>query len=249
MRYKKGIALEMRQRGFSYSEIEQRLGIPKSTLNFWLKEIKLTPEQNEKLRKRQIEALKKSSSRRKEKFEQSIVTIQNLSSKEIAKISQRELWLMGVMLYWRERLGDDLSRGVRFSSTDPTLLKLFLKWLREIGQITEDEIAFDIFVHRKSGQLIAKKKRLKNSNLESTIQSLPVFQEAIKYWARELDVPKDQFIHMYGQSRRSEKSGSGERRKNTSRAPHGFVRIRVKASSLLARQISGWIKGITQQLL
>ena len=45
----KDSAIKLRQRGFSIGEIERRLGIPRSTLSGWLKNIKLTAEQKEKL--------------------------------------------------------------------------------------------------------------------------------------------------------------------------------------------------------
>ena len=225
-RYKKGIALDMRRRGFSYSEIQNRLGVPKSTLNSWLGKIKLDDELVKKLYNRKIEALRKSSTRRISQLKENIATIQNISSQEVSKISQRELWFMGVVLYWRERLGDDLRRGVRFSSADPYLLKFFLKWLREIGKIPDEEITFNIFVG-------ADRRTMTD--------------DIIEHWSRAIGFPKHKFAHIYFQKVYRRKKGSGRKRKSNPRTLDGFIQIRVKASSLLARQISGWIKGIQRQ--
>ena len=227
-RYKKGIALDMRRRGFSYSEIQNRLGVPKSTLTSWLGKIKLDDELVKKLYNRKIEALRKGSARRISRLKENIATIQNISSQEVSKISQRELWFMGVVLYWRERLEDDLRRGVRFSSADPYLLKFFLKWLQEIGKIPDEEITFNIFVGA---------------------DRRAVTDDIIEHWSRAIGFPKHKFVHIYFQKayRRKKGKGSGKMRKSNSRTLDGFIQIRVKASSLLARQISGWIKGIQLQ--
>ena len=62
-----------------------------------------------------------------------IAEIKKTSAKDIQEITKKELWLMGIVLYWRERLlsgnENDLRKGVKFSSSDPYLIKLFLKWL------------------------------------------------------------------------------------------------------------------------
>lgn len=235
IRYKKGIAIEMRQKGFSYSEIQNRLGVPKSTLNSWLGKMELDAEAIKKLHERRIDALRKSRARRVSHLKSRIETIQNTSSGEISKLSQRDLWLMGIILYWRERLSDDFTRGVRFSNSNPLLLKFFLKWLKEVGQITTDEIKFDIFVNAD---------RRNSTN------------DIISYWSDSIDVPKHSFTHIYFQKIYRHKSqgvkqGVKKEKLNMpqagSRAAQGFIRIRVKASSLLARQISGWIKGIQHQ--
>jgi len=53
--YKKNIAIDMRKRGFSYSDIYNKMNIPKSTIVSWVKDVKLTKEQKEKLKKRRTE--------------------------------------------------------------------------------------------------------------------------------------------------------------------------------------------------
>lgn len=204
-------AIELRKKGFSYSEIKKLLFVSKSTISYWLKKIKLSEPQLRRLKLKRSEAGKAGSRFKKLKTLDAIQKIQREASAEIKKISKRELWLMGIMLYWKERLShgnrSDLRKGVRFTSSDSHLIKLFLKWLREIGQLKREEVAFDIFLSR----------RKRNMN------------RVINYWSEITDYPKESFSRIYLQSGKTE---------------FGLLRVRVKASSMLARQISGWINGV-----
>ncbi len=219
---KKKETIELRRRGFSYSEIKKSLFVPKSTLSSWLKKVKLSPSQLRRLKRKRSEAAKAGSRIKKFKTLQVIERIQKTSVTNIKKISRRELWLMGIMLYWKERLShgnrSDLKKGVRFTSSDPDLIRLFLKWLRDIGHLEKEEIVFDIFVS----------KRKKNKD------------KIITYWSGITGYSKNNFSRIYFQKTALKKS----KRQSKSRAEFGFLRIRVKASSMLARQISGWVNGI-----
>lgn len=201
-KYKKNIAIDMRKRGLSYSDIQNKMNVPKSTIAYWIKNIPLTKEQSQKLKNRRIEIAKLNSQKRILKNQKLIKEIEISSSSNIQKISKRELWLMGIILYWKSKNKNDFRNGVRYTSSDPNLIKLFLKWLRDIGGIEDHEISFDIFTGSKGG-------------------------DSISYWSRVTGFPKKHFGSIY-----HKKSG------------FGFLRIKVKSSSMLARQISGWIKGI-----
>ncbi len=201
----KDFAIELRKGGYSYSEIKKFCPVPKSTLSYWFRDLKLSEPQLARLKKKRIEATRRGSKTKTLKTFKAIEEIQNRAAKDIGKISKRELWLMGVVLYWRERNKNDFRKGVYFSSSNPELINFFLKWLKEVGGIRDEEIAFDIFT-----------RKLK--------------EDPGLYWSEITGFPKKTFSHVYIQKRASK----------------GFLRIRVKASSMLARQVSGWAKGIEQ---
>ncbi len=218
----KDFAIELRKGGYSYSEIMKFSPVPKSTLSYWFRNIKLSEPQLARLKKKRIEAAQKGSKAKILKTSKAIEAIRQSSSKDIGKISKRELWLMGVVLYWRERLlnnnDSDLKKGIRFTSSDQHLIKLFLKWLEDVGGITKKEINFDIFLPEN-----------KKSSLN----------DYVGYWAKATGFPKDNFSRYYLQKVKVKKS-----KRVTKKSDHGLLRIRVKASSMLARQISGWVNGI-----
>ncbi len=207
----KDFAIELRKGGYSYSEIKKFCPVAKSTLSYWFRNIKLSEPQLARLKKKRIESARKGSEAKILKTSKAIEEIQKTSAKDIGKISKRELWLMGVVLYWRERLlnknDSDLKKGVRFTSSDPHLIKLFLKWLVDVGGIKNEEINFDIYIGKDDQKLL---------------------NDTVNYWASITGFLKANFSRYYvlKKSKRS------------------LLRIRVRASSMLARQISGWVKGV-----
>src|SRR3989344_8878592 len=223
-KFKKQTALELRKKGFSYSEIREKIKIPKSTLSFWLKSVKLTDYQTQKLKDKREKIAKANSAKRGLSIERQIEEIKNTSSKNIGQISKRELWLIGIILYWLKRNKDDLKNGVTFASSDPGILKLFLKWLKEVGGIKDQEIKFDIFL---------KKKKVVSENL---------LKEIIRYWSNAIGYPKERFLHHIYFQKSNTISKDNQNIDNDK--IYGFLRVRVGSSSMLARQISGWIEGI-----
>lgn len=234
VRFKKGIALELRKKGLSYSDIQNSINIPRSTVAYWLKDVELSDEQTEKLKTKRSQVAKANVEKRVSRILRETEEIKTSSAKEIGGITKRELWLMGLMLYWRERFltgnESDLRKGVRFTSSDPDLIKLFLKWLQEIGRIEDEELAFDIFISKD-------KKNLSD--------------EARNYWSGITGFSRGHFSRMYFYKAGKSSKGRGPDRKEKKSArssKHGLLRIRVKASSMLARQIAGWISGAREKL-
>lgn len=236
----KNSAIEMRKRGLSYNEIKSLISISKGTLSRWFKGVQLTDAQRKKLDDRRRSAAIRGSKTRKLKTQEAIEKVKRSSAKDIKKISPRELWLMGIMLYWRERFlhgkEHDTKQGVNFSSSNPNLIKLFLKWLRDVGGLKDNEIHFAIFMGKSKKDSIHK---------------------AVGYWSRITQFSKDSFSRFYLQADNKKFNSSSENLKNgqnrkprkpVKRGKHGFLQIKVRASSMLARQISGWINGI-QELL
>ena len=200
-KYKQNIAIEMRKRGLSYSEIENRIHIPKSTLSYWLKNLKLTPEQIKKLNDKRVEVARANALKKISRTAKAVEESKLSSSRDIKEISKRELWLMGVVLYWKNGNKSDLKKGAHFSSADPDMIKLFLKWLREVGGIEDKEIRFDVFAPKK------------------------LTETAINNWSKITGFPKNHFKNFYRQK-------------------SSFLRVKVAQSSMLARQIAGWVQGI-----
>ncbi len=209
----KEFAIDLRNGGYSYSEIQKFCPVPKSTLSYWFRNIKLSEPQQERLKKKRIESAKRGSKAKSLKVFKTIEEIQKTALKDIGKISKRELWLMGIILYWRERLlnknESDLKRGVRFTSSDPEIINLFIKWLLIAGGIERNEICFDLYIAKDNQDLLS---------------------QTVEYWSKETGFSKDNFFRYYV-LKKSKKS---------------LLKIRVKSSSMLARQISGWARGVSR---
>ena len=223
---RKNLAMSLRRGGYSYSEIQKFVSVPKATLSYWFKDIKLSEAQLVRLQKKRNDAIQEGAQIRSKRVNEAIEKIERTSAKDIKDISKRELWLMGVMLYWRERVSDrDVKKGVKFTSSDPHLIRLFLKWLMEVGQLGEADVLCDILIEGD--------------------KDLPAgrHEKAISYWSEVTSFPQTVFTRVYVQ-----KTKKKRKKRETKKAEFGLLRIRVKASSMLARQLSGWIMAIQNKI-
>ncbi len=131
-------AIELRMTGKSYNEIAKDLGVWKSSLSYWLKGLKLPPEA--------VKILEAKSNYSKEKFleynrqkhecvEAENKAIRENFSKKIRPITDYELLLLGVALYWGEgckRHSRQNSVYASLCNSDPCIIKVFLRFIREI---------------------------------------------------------------------------------------------------------------------
>lgn len=207
----KRLAIDLRKKGYSYSEIQNFVSVPKSTLGVWLKKVKLSSLQLERVRQKRILGSKRGAEKKSIDVQKAIDKIRKSSAQDIKIISTRELWLLGIMLYWKRLSEKDIKKGVHFTSSDPFLIRFFLRWLFQIGRLTKKEIMLDLFVNKKG--------KIKEKDVN----------EIKTYWSRITHFSVQDFTRTY---------------QHTSHTPHGMLRVRVRASSMLSRQIAGWIQGI-----
>lgn len=216
------LAVALRKQGLSYLEILNRIPVAKSTLSLWLREIGLSQRQQQRLTQKKLDSARRGGERRRTQRLQVVEAIWKSALQDIKTISNRELWLMGVMLYWAEGSKEKEGRpgsGVQFTNSDPYMIKLFLKWLKDIARVPDQDIKFDIFIHENSKNHIRK---------------------VVHHWSRVSTFPARYFSRIY--FKRNNKTN----RKNVGESYFGVLRVGVKASSSINRKITGWINGINQ---
>lgn len=214
-------AIKLRKRGFSYNEILNEIPVAKSTLSLWLRSVGLAKKQRQRLTKKKIEGQRKGAKARRDYRLVITKEIKDIARKEIGKLSNRELWLIGVALYWAEgakQKEHNVSQKVKFSNSDPAMIKIFLKWLQNICGIPKTEISFRISLH------------------EVALNKLSKVQ---KYWAATTEFPINNF-----QKIDWKKHKIYTNRKNIGEKYFGLLNIYIKNSTNLNRKIEGWIEGI-----
>lgn len=218
----KKLAIKLRKEGKSYAEILSEIAVAKSTLSVWLREVRLSTRQKQRLsEKKRISALKGAQAMHKKRINNT-ENIMREAKKDIGRISKRELLLIGTCLYWAEgskQKPHNLSTGVSFSNSDPQMLSLFLDWLRMLN-ISPDDILFSIYLHDS-----ARARR----------------REITQYWSKTLKLSINKLEKIYYKRDKVKTF-----RKNTGAEYFGQIRINVRKSTELNRRISGWIQGICQ---
>jgi hypothetical protein len=151
-------AVSLRREGYSYNEILKIVPVAKSSLSLWLKEVGLSKQQKQRLTEKKLASARRGAeSRRNQKI---FITekIKSEAQKEILEISEKELWLIGVALYWAEgsKEKDRKSGKMCFNNSDHKMVLLFRKWLVEICKIPADELIYSLYIHEKADWQKAK---------------------------------------------------------------------------------------------
>lgn len=213
-------AVHLRQQGWSYNVIEQRLGVSKSTLSHWLREIPYTP--NAKMIDRINEGLRKSVLFKHKQRLKSIADARSIAKREIGKLSQRDLFLLGLGIYIGE--GSKLYEEVRVINANPEVIRLAVKWFREICKIPLANFGLVIHIYPDNSK-----------------------KAALKYWSKVSGVPVSQFGKMQIDIR------TNKSRKKHRMLPYGTAHLKVKACGnpqfgvQLHRRIIGWIEAVHEQ--
>ncbi len=214
-------AINLRKSGYSYTEILRKIPVAKSTLSLWLRSIGLSKRQKQRLTKKKLIAMKRGwESCHKRRLEITGL-IKDEARKEISRISRRDLWMIGIALYWAEGHKEKTKSSLtELGNSDPYLIKIFLKWLRKICKISKKDINFWLFLHETSRERLL---------------------EVQKYWAKATGFKIENF-----QKVSWKKHKINTKRKNIGENYYGLLRIIVKRSVNLNRKIAGWIEGICE---
>jgi transcriptional regulator with XRE-family HTH domain len=117
-----------REDGLPINEIARRVSVSKSSVSIWVRDIELTPQQQEALRaknpayNRQLSGWRQNAAKHRAKR----VAAQE-NGRGLARRSE-PLHLAGCMLYWAE--GAKSRNQLCFSNSDPEMVRLFVAFLK-----------------------------------------------------------------------------------------------------------------------
>jgi len=154
------VARNLRFKGKSVREIVKAIKCSKSTISRWVQDISLTEKQIKRLRTNQDKARAKAAKHPnspKQKWGRIRKAIFENAKQEISQNPDKTtLKLIGAALYWAE--GYTAGRNkVFFSNSDPAMLRLMMRFFREICRVPEGKFRGGINIHSHSG--VAKAKR------------------------------------------------------------------------------------------
>lgn len=214
-------AIEYRKQGYSYNMICEKLGLGKSTVANWTNAIPYTP--NQKVIKRiGLAKLKSALFKQNQKIEE-VKEMKVLAVKELGKITKRDLWLLGIGLYLGE--GTKSFEFVRIVNSDPQIIKIAIKWFREICGLKDEN--FNPYIHAYP-----------DNNIKKTIS----------YWSKVTGIGKRQFGKTQIDLRNHKMA---VKRKSL---PYGTLHLHIKScgnkefGKRLHRRIIGWIESSLEQI-
>lgn len=165
-------AVELRQKGVSYSKIREELCVSKSTLSLWLREYPLTKKQVSNLvwnNNVRIEKFRNTMSKKRASYNQSLFA---LASSRIGEMSKREIMIAGTFLFWGEGSKTKDSSFV-ITNTDPAMIRFCIAWLKQMS-VPISRLKFNLHIY---------------ADMDA--------DESITFWANQLGVKADQFRRPY----------------------------------------------------
>ncbi len=141
----------MRRRGKSYSKIAKELGVPKSTLSNWFSDLNWSRELKDKLTDKARYTSKRKFLRvvrqRSKYWENKRKISKEEARTAFPSLMKDPLFISGISIYWGE--GDSkLSNGkLRISNTDPKMIVVFIRFLKETLAVSNDKIRIGIILY------------------------------------------------------------------------------------------------------
>ncbi len=141
-------AIELRLRGGTYSAIKSLLGISKSTLSYWLRDIELKPSQREKINKdamaKRVETYIQTTRARRKRIIQEYYEIEK---KNLGIVTKRDFLVAGLFLYLGEgEKGNWFTSAV--SNSNPTTIKFVVFWFTKILDVDRKKIKIRLHLYQ-----------------------------------------------------------------------------------------------------
>lgn len=217
-------ALRLRRKGWSIGDIARKVEVSKGTCSLWCRDIVLTKKQIDKLWRKDMEGaylgrLKAAENRREERMER-MKSYAKQGKMDVAKISERELFILGVGLYWSE--GDKKSRQMVFANSDPGMILVWLRWLKTIFNVGVDGVSCYVGINELHEQRVP---------------------EVEKYWSEITGIPRDRF------TKASLKRVANKKIYPNSDKHYGTLFVRTLKSTNLNYRIMGMIEAVSEQFM
>lgn len=209
-------ARALRLQGLTYDRIRAELGCSKSSVSLWVRDLPRPArsgtggEVPAAARRGREAALRRREEERRE--------TKRAAAGEIGAMSDRELFLLGVGLYWAEGSKAKPYRPqerVTFVNSDPGMITVFLAWLRLLD-VPPEHLRFHVHIHESAD-----------------------VSEAERFWAGHVGHGPESF----GRTT-VKKHNPTTNRRNTGERYRGCLVVRVNKGAELYRRIEGWWYGI-----
>ncbi|MFE1934965.1 hypothetical protein ACFW95_32255 [Streptomyces sp. NPDC059474] len=210
-------AREMRLRGMTYDRIQLELGCSKSSISLWVRDLP-KPDRPPRTREEASAIAKRGweATLRQREIERQRTKL--AAAREVGKLTDRELFLVGVGLYWSEGSKSkphNPTERATFINSDPDMIQLYLAWLSLLG-VEPERLRYRAMIH-ESAQVA----------------------DAERYWAELIGVDVTTL-----ERTTLKKHNPKTVRKNVGEGYRGCLVVRVLKSADLYRRIEGWWYGI-----
>jgi lambda repressor-like predicted transcriptional regulator len=165
-------ALELRKAGWSFKMIEAETGVPRSTLSGWLRYVEVL-KYHPAVRQRTLVGQRAAVAANKRRLQALQEKVRDDAIHEMRElfatgVTDRELFLIGLTLYWAE--GGKTSGQVSIANSDPAIIKTFVLWVERCLKLGRAHLRANVHTHPDVDP-----------------------DEAETYWSEIIGIPRSQF--------------------------------------------------------
>lgn len=211
---------ELRRLGYTYSEIAELTGASAGSISPWVRDVE--PISRDRAERRRLAGLRRSARVRGELADRRRRFETDLAAARIGPLDDQSLFLVGVALCWAEGSKSksyDIREDVRFVNSDPSIISVFMAWLRLVG-VSLEHCGFRVAIHETADVAAAE-----------------------HYWAQLVGVDHCRLFPTTIKRHRPTTN-----RLNTGEGYRGCLVVSVRRSAQLYRAIEGWWRGIDGQV-
>ena len=213
-------ALILRKRGYSVGSIAKKLSVSKSTASYWCRDVSLSSKQIQEIAERSKHHatlnLLKSSEKQRELRQHNIEVATKKGSREVGKLSVRDIHMIGLGLYW----GEGYKKGSQewgFTNSDPAMIKFYIEWLSVSYKIPKNDLILRVSINSQHAHRVKIVE-----DYWSTLTKIPISQ-----------FTKTSLIKVYS-----------KKTYENSETHYGTLRIKVRRGTDLRRRILGSISAL-----
>ena len=215
-------ARQLREQGLAYNQIAAELGVSKSSVSLWVRDLP-RPERlgYEECCRRVAEGVRRYWAAERHAREAQREATSAAAAAEIGTLTKRELLIAGAIAYWCEGAKNKPHHRqdrVIFTNSEPGLIMFFLRFL-DAADVGRDRLIYRVQIHESADVAAAE-----------------------QFWLALTGAAPDQF-------RRTTLKRHNPKtvRKNVGSNYRGCLRLDVRQSSGLYRQIEGWARAATSE--
>ena len=213
-------ARELRSQGLAYNHIAAELGVSKSSVSLWVRDLPRPDRLSyEECRKRQHAAVSAYWTAERARRAAHRQSIKATACSALGQLSHREILIAGAIAYWREGAKNKPGRPrcdrVIFTNSDASMIRFFIRFL-DVAGIERKDLVYRLQIHETAD-----------------------VEAAQRYWLEVTDADPTQF-------RRTslKRHNPHTNRSNIGQEYHGCLRIEVRRSVELFQQIEGWAHAV-----
>lgn len=168
-------AIKLRKKGYAFSEIKSRLGISKSLLSGWLRDVYLSPSAIKRLDTVVRKGRTIAGENKKAMTRLKIASYLNQATKDLSqlKLDKIHTRLVCALIYYCEGR-KSYYEGVAFTNSDVRLVQVFLELFRNGFHVDEKKFRVCVHLHAYHNE-----------------------KEIVSFWSRATHIPPSQFIRPY----------------------------------------------------